>query len=94
MKHRGRSSCSQERTLLFCEYMNERLLLLLPHCQIVFTFPYVVRVFCRRDRTLYGEISKLVYRIIRRFYNEAAGRRIQGAALREALPAARAPLRP
>ena len=34
-------SCSQKRTLLFGEYMNERLLLLLPHRQIVFTFPKV-----------------------------------------------------
>ena len=74
-------SCSQKRTLLFGEYMNERLLLLLPHRQIVFTFPKVLRVFFRHDRRLYGEISKLVYRIIQRFYNEAAGRRIQGAAV-------------
>jgi hypothetical protein len=31
-------SCSQKRTLLFDEYMNERLLLRLPHRQMVFTF--------------------------------------------------------
>ena len=43
-------SCSQKRTLLFGEYMNERLLLLLPHRQIVFTFPKVLRAFFRHDR--------------------------------------------
>jgi len=74
-------SCSQKRTLLFGEYMNERLLLLLPHRQMVFTFPKVLRAFFRHDRMLYGEISKLVYRMVRSFYNEAAGSRIQSAAV-------------
>jgi len=32
-------SCSQKRTLLFSEYMNDRLLLALPHRQFVFTSP-------------------------------------------------------
>ena len=67
--------------MLFGEYMNERLLLLLPHRQMVFTFPKVLRVFFRHDRMLYGEISKLVYRMIQSFYNEAAGRRIRSAAV-------------
>ena len=79
--HRLCPSCSQKRTLLFGEYMNERLLLLLPHRQMVFTFPKVLRVFFRHDRRLYGEISTLVYRMIQRFYNEAAGRKIQSAAV-------------
>ena len=87
--HRLCPSCSQKRTLLFGEYMNERLLLLLPHRQIVFTprsghctdFPKVLRVFFRHDRRLFGEISKLVYRMIHEFYNEAVGRRIQSAAV-------------
>ena len=35
--HRLCPSCSQKRTLLFGEYMNERLMLLLPHRQVVFT---------------------------------------------------------
>ena len=74
-------SCSQKRTLLFGEYMNERLLLALPHRQMVFTFPKVLRVFFRHDRRPYGEISKLVYRMIQRFYNAAAGRRVHSAAV-------------
>ena len=56
-------------------------MLLLPHRQMVFTFPKVLRVFFRHDRRLYGEISKFVYRMIQRFYNEAAGRKIQSAAV-------------
>jgi hypothetical protein len=43
-------SCSQKRTLLFGEYLNERLLLRLPHRQMVFTFPKVLHQ--------YGEIAR------------------------------------
>jgi hypothetical protein len=61
--------------------MNERLMLLLPHRQVVFTFPKVLRVFFRYDRSLYGELCKLVYPMMQRFYTEAAGKAIQGAAV-------------
>jgi len=61
--------------------MNERLMLLLPHRQVVFTFPKVLRVFFRYDRSLYGELCKLVYPMMRRFYTKAAGRAIKGAAV-------------
>jgi hypothetical protein len=74
-------SCSQKRTLLLGEYMNERLMLLLPHRQVVFTFPKVLRVFFRYDRRLYGELCKLVYPMMQRFYTQAASRPLQGAAV-------------
>ena len=48
---------------------------------MVFTFPKVIRVFFRHDRKLYGEISRLIYRIIQTFLNAAAGRKIQSAAV-------------
>ena len=57
-------SCSQKRTLLFGEYMNEQLLLRLPHRQFVFTIPKVLRVFFRHDRRLHGEVSRLVYGLV------------------------------
>jgi hypothetical protein len=44
-------------------------------------FHQVLRAFFRHHRRLYGEISKLVYRMIQRFCNAAAGRRAQSAAL-------------
>ena len=72
---------SQKRTLLFGEHINERLLLLLPHRQIVFPFPKVLRVFFRHDRRLYGELSKLIYRMIQSFSHAAAGTKIQSAAV-------------
>ena len=47
------------------EYMNEQLLLRLPHRQFVFTLPKVLRVFFRHDTRLHGEISRLVYGLVR-----------------------------
>jgi hypothetical protein len=74
-------SCSQKRTLLFGEYMNEQLLLRLPHRQFVFTIPKVLRVFFRYDCRLHGEISRLVYGLVRDFATAAAGTRIRTAAV-------------
>ena len=61
--------------------MNERLLLLLPHLQIVFTFPKVLRLFFRHDHELFGEVSRLAYRMIQDFYSAAAVSKVQGAAV-------------
>jgi hypothetical protein len=66
---------------LFGEYMNERLLLRLPHRQMVFTFPKVLRGFFRHHRTLYGQITRQVYAMISTFYNATAGCRVHSAAL-------------
>ena len=74
-------SCSQKRTLLLGEYINERLLLRLPHRQFVFTLPKVLRVFFRHDKRLHGEISRLIYRLVRDFAAEAAGRPLRAAAV-------------
>jgi hypothetical protein len=74
-------SCSQKRTLLFGEYMNEQLLLRLPHRQLVFTIPKVLRVFFRHDSRLHGEISRLIFRLLRDFASTAAGRPIRCAAV-------------
>jgi hypothetical protein len=73
-------SCSQKRTLLLGEYMNERLLLRLPH-QFVFTLPKVLRVFFRHDKRLHGELSRLIYALVRDSPTEAAGRPLRTAAV-------------
>jgi len=44
-------------------------------------FPKILRVFFRHDRKLYGEISRLIYRIIQTFYNAAAGTKIHSGAV-------------
>jgi len=61
--------------------MNERLLLRLPHRQMVFTFPKVLRGFFRHHPTLYGQIARQVYAMISRFYNAAAGCKLHTAAV-------------
>jgi len=74
-------SCSQKRTLLLGEYINEQLLLRLPHRQFVFTLPKVLRVFFRHDKRLHGEISRLIYALVRDFAAEAAGRPLRTAGI-------------
>ena len=74
-------SCSQKRTLLLGEYMNEQLLLRLPHRQFVFTLPKVLRVFFRHDKRLHGDISRLIYDLVRDFTTEAAGKPTRIAAV-------------
>ncbi len=61
--------------------MNEQLLLRLPHRQFVFTLPKVLRVFFRHDKRLHGEISRLIYELVRDFITEAAGKPTRIAAV-------------
>jgi hypothetical protein len=70
-----------KRTLLLGEYMNEQLLLRLPHRQFVFTLPKVLRVFFRHDKRLHGDISRLIYGLVRDFTTEAAGKPTRIAAV-------------
>ena len=70
-------SCSQKRTLLFSEYMNERLLLNLPHRQFVWTVPRILRPYFRHNHRLFSEISRLIFVVIQNFYNKAANRPIK-----------------
>jgi hypothetical protein len=61
--------------------MNEQLLRL-PHRQFVFTFlPKLLRVFFRHDRRLYGEIRRLIYRLVCEFTSNAAGRKLRTGAV-------------
>ena len=70
-------SCSQKRTILLAEHLTEEVLLKLPHRQFVFTVPKALRVFFRNNRKLFADISRLIYSIIRDFYEEAAGKEIK-----------------
>jgi hypothetical protein len=82
-------SCSQKRSLLFSEYLDEHLLLALPHRQavqwpalgFVFTPPKALRIFLRYDQRLFGLISRLIFSLIAEFYSAAAGKPISSAAI-------------
>ena len=47
-------SCSQKRALLFAEYLDEQLLLTLPHRQFVFSIPKALRIFFRSEKNRPG----------------------------------------
>jgi hypothetical protein len=70
-------SCSQKRTLLFSEYMTDRLLLSLPHRQFVFTFPKILRPYFRHNRRLFYEISRLIFALMQNFYDKASKKNIK-----------------
>ena len=74
-------SCSQKRSLLFAEYLDEQLLFALPHRQFVFTLPKALRVFLRCDPRLFGQISRLIFSLIAQFYSAAAARPLSTAAV-------------
>ena len=59
------------------EHLTEDVLLKLPHRQFVFTVPKALRVFFRNNRKLFADISRLIFSIIRDFYNEAAEKEIR-----------------
>jgi hypothetical protein len=79
--HRLCPSCSQKRSLLFAEYLDEQLLFALPHRQFVFTLPKALRVFLRYDPRLFGRISRLIFSLICEFYCAAASRPLSTAAV-------------
>jgi hypothetical protein len=74
-------SCSQKRTLLFAEYAENDLLLRLPHRFLTLSLPKCLRVFFRHDRKLFSEVSRLIFDMIQRYFNEAAKTPVQSAAL-------------
>ncbi len=74
-------SCSQKRTLLFAEYLDEQLLLAQSHRQFVFTLPKALRVFLLYDQRLFADIARLIFTLIAEFYSTAAGRPISTAAV-------------
>jgi hypothetical protein len=76
-----RPSCSQKRTLLFAEYLDEQLLLALPHRQFVFTLPKALRVFLRHDQRLFANLARLIFSLIAEFYSTAAGKPLSTAAV-------------
>jgi len=67
-------SCSQKRTILFAEYLDEQLLFTLPHRQFVFTLPKALRVFLRHDQRLFARLSRLISSLIAEFYSTAAAK--------------------
>jgi len=54
-------SCHQERTLLAAETIAETICAPVPHRQFVFTIPKRLRIYCRYDRSLLGELARAAW---------------------------------
>jgi hypothetical protein len=67
------SSCEQKRTLLFDEYLDEQLLLALPHRQFVFTLPKALRVFLRHGQRLFADLARPTPRLGFGFFRKPLG---------------------
>jgi len=74
-------SCNQKRLLLFSEHLSENVLLKLPHRQFVFTLPKLLRPYFKYNRTLFEDVSRIIFSIIHDFYNEAAKTTVKGGAV-------------
>ena len=64
-------SCSQKRSHLFSEYLDEHLLLAFDHRQLVFPIPKALRVFLRYDQRLFDLISRLIFSLTAEFHSAA-----------------------
>ena len=69
-------SCHQKRTLLFGEQIAYEVLLKLPHRQFVFVIPKCLRPYFIHNRTLFSDISHLIFELIQDYYNEVSGQDI------------------
>ena len=58
------TSCHTKRAAVFAERLNETVLRPVPHRQIVFTVPKLLRVYFRDDRRLLGELCRVAAGVI------------------------------
>ena len=65
-------SCTIKKSLLLGEHLSNELILRLPHRHMTWTLPKDLRVFLKNDRSLFSDISKMIFKLISKFYNLAA----------------------
>jgi len=66
-------SCHAKRLEEWGEWMRERLLLDVPHRQVVFTVPKRLRLFFKYKRRLLGKLCRAALRALSRYFEVAAG---------------------
>jgi len=67
-------SCHQRRVLEFGEMLRERILEKVPHRQIVFTIPKMLRVYFRYHRALLSRLANCAFHSLRELYQTALAR--------------------
>jgi hypothetical protein len=66
-------SCHAKRLEEWGEWMRETLLLDVPHRQVVFTIPRMLRIFFRYNRRLLGELCRSALRSLIRYFAAVTG---------------------
>jgi hypothetical protein len=69
-------SCHAKRLEEWGEWMREALLLDVPHRQVVFTIPRMLRIFFKYNRRLLGELCRCALRSLIRYFEFVTGREI------------------
>jgi len=70
-------SCHAKRLEEWGEWMREALLLDVPHRQVVFTMPKMLRVFFKFKRKLLGELCRCAVPALLLYFQAAAGRPLE-----------------
>jgi ribosomal protein S27E len=66
-------SCHSKRLEEWGEWMRETVLLDVPHRQVVFTIPKMLRLFFKYNRRLLGELCRLALRSLTRYFEVVTG---------------------
>ena len=66
-------SCHAKRVEEWGDWMRETLLLDVPHRQVVFTIPKMLRIFFKYKRRLLGDLCRCALRALTRYLEAAAG---------------------
>jgi ribosomal protein S27E len=66
-------SCHAKRLEEWGEWMREELLLDVPHRQVVFTIPKMLRIFFKYNRRLLGDLCRLALRSLTLYFKAMAG---------------------
>ncbi|MFQ6112436.1 MAG: transposase, partial [Nitrospinota bacterium] len=69
-------SCHSKRREEWGEWMRETLLLDVPHRQVVFTIPRMLRIFFKYNRKLLGELCRSALRSLIRYFEAVTGAKL------------------
>ena len=61
-------SCQAKRVEIWGEWMRDRLLWDVPHRQVVFTIPKMLRIFFKYNRRLLGNLCRAALRALNRYF--------------------------
>ena len=67
-------SCHQKRSLLAAETIAHAICAPVPHRQLVFTIPKRLRIYCRYDRSLLGQLARAAWLTVGEVYHQVLDR--------------------